>query len=125
MNAPVPTYRITPIDLPDADKKTLRAISPLLEALNRCLSVAVGVLNGLAQPKAKSTTFITDGAGAAAIELSLQTKPTELWLTALAPTEGAISTAFAMAWSPKALGARVSFFGLSAGTTYALTVRYF
>lgn len=117
-------YRITPDDLPDADKKTQRALGPLLEALNRALTNIIQVLNTLTLPLPKASAFTTDAAGGAQIDLKLTSTPTELWVSSLVPTQGAISAVYASSWIPLTAGARLLFVGLAASTTYSLKVRY-
>lgn len=126
----VPAYRLTSEDLPDADKKTARAISPLLEALNRCLTSVIATLNALQQPATKATAFTCDAAGSAYVDLKLGMTPTDLWVSGLtqlvvagAPSD-AINFLWNSSWIPRPGGARMLFIGLGPGLTYSLRVRF-
>jgi hypothetical protein len=121
----IPAYRVTPEDLPDADQKTKSAIRPLLERLNRSLGLVITALNALSAPAPKTTTFITDALGGALVTLgNLERTPAELWQTALTPQTGTLTSGITPAWIPTTNGARLTYAGLSADTTYSVTLRY-
>jgi len=121
----VPQYRITPEDLVDADKKTARALGPLLDALNRTLPGTIASLVALENPSLMSVSFTTDNAGAATVKLGPGAPMSELWVTALLPKTGTLTTAWSMSWIAQPKGARLLFQGLAHLTTYSLKVRYF
>lgn len=117
--AGIPSYKITGDDLPEMDSKTLRAIGPLLDALNLCLTTAINVLNTIVLPQAKSSTFTTDSTGAATITLTLTSKPQNLWLSA--PPQA--TTVYSMTWiATSTTGVKVSFLGLTPQTKYNFTI---
>lgn len=120
----VPAYRITSDDLPDADKKTLSAIAPLLEALNRSLTAIIATLPGLSNPSTKSSSFTVPASGPAVVKLKLGAPAKEVWVSALTQSGGSISAAYSMASIPTNDGAQLSFFGLTPAATYNFTVRY-
>lgn len=124
MKLSLPAFRVTSDDLPDADKKTMRAVQPLLDALNRCLTAAIQVLNGVDLPAPKASSFTTDSSGVAYVDLKLDTTPSELWVTGLTQAEGVMNFVYGYSWIPLTKGARLLFIGLAASTTYSLKVRY-
>lgn len=121
----VPAYRVTPDDLPDADKKTKRALEPLLDALNQTLTLLVTTANALSQPTMKATSFTTASNGAAYVSLGLASVPTDLWVTGLTPSDGStLDSVYSVAWIPINQGAQLLLQGLAPLTTYNLRVRY-
>jgi hypothetical protein len=120
----VPAFRVTPDDLVDADKKTKAALGPLLDALNRCLSNVIVALNSFAQPTPRAASFVTDEVGAAYVDVLPGVPMKELWVTALQPQTGVLSSVWSMSWIPQDQGARMLFVGLAPYTTYAVKARY-
>lgn len=124
MGLGLPTYRVTAEDLVDAEKKTARALGPLLDALNLTLSRVISALNTIALPNLKAGTFTTAENGAAYVDLGLSAPATELWVTSITPQGGTLDSVWSMAWIPRAQGARLLFDGLAPLTTYAYKVRF-
>jgi hypothetical protein len=121
----LPAYRITEEDLPDADKRLRDAIRPLLDRLNRSLTLVITALNAAFAPGKRLATFTADGSGNAAVTLgSLSVTPAELWCTALVLSDGSAPTSYSMTWIPLTAGATVYFTGLTANLAYSFTVRY-
>lgn len=120
----VPPYRVTGDDLPDADKKTQRALEPLLESLNRVIGSLVGAVNSFFQPKLKEASFTTDAYGGSFVDLKLGAPATELWLTAIASGGNIVTTGYAFSWIAQPQGVRLLFVGLSASATFQFKVRY-
>ena len=121
----LPAYRVTSDDLVDADKKVARGVGPLLDALNRCLTPIITVVNALSLPTAKVTTFTTSANGSAYLALGVGAPMTDVWVTGLTPSDGStLDTVYSMSWVPTSAGAQLLFVGLAPLTTYNVRVRY-
>lgn len=121
----LPAYRVTEEDLPDANKQLRDAIRPLLDRLNRSLTLVITALNSVFAPGKRTATFIADGSGNATLSLgSLSVTPAELWCTALTLQSGSAPASYSMTWIPLTAGATVYFTGLTANAAYRFTVRY-
>lgn len=120
----ISSFHITDDDLPDADKKTRRAISPLLDALNRCLGPLSMAFAALVVPSELSTKFITAPNGSAYLTIGVGQPIARAWIGALTPLSGTIDSVWSMSFVPTSNGAQLLFVGLTPLQTYNVTVMW-